>query len=114
MIQIKTRTSKRHTNRRGAALIIALVLLLLVSAISATLIRGFYTDRRERDRSLIRIQAELLQQDYADIIVKQGQAPALTLHTDSFEGTFQLTPSDNGVVVKYYDTANKLIFQSEP
>ena len=105
MIQINARTS----NRRGAALIIALVLMLLVSAISATLIRGFYTDRRERDQSLIRIQADLLRQDFAEC-TNNTQATALTLHTDSFDGTFQLTTNENGAIVEYYDDAKKLIY----
>ena len=105
MIQFNSRTS----NRRGAALVIALVLLLLVSAISATLIRGFYIDRRERDQSLIRVQAELLLQDFAECI-NRGQAPALTVRTDSFDGKFQLTANENDVTVEYYDETDKLIY----
>jgi Tfp pilus assembly protein PilX len=116
MRQANTRISP---NRRGAALIIALVLLLLVSAISATLIRGFYTDRRERDQSLIRTQAELLRQDYAEIITSRGQAPALTaesaltVRSEMFDGTFQLTTGDDGVVVEYFNAENQLIYQSK-
>jgi len=107
-------TNARTSNRRGAALVIALVLLLLVTAISAVLIRGFYTDRLERDRSQIRIQAELLRRDFADC-THAGQAAALTLQTDSFDGTFQLIPTDeNGVRVEYHDAANKLIYSSGP
>ena len=103
MIQINARTS----NRRGAALVIALVLLLLVSAISATLIRGFYTDRRERDQSLIRVQAELLRQDFSACAMS-----ALTVRTDSFDGKFQLTTNENDVTVEYYDETDKLIYTS--
>ena len=98
--------NKRISNRRGAALIIALVLLLLVSAISASLIQGFYTDRRERDRSLIRTQAELLRQDFA------GETLTLPHVSDSFPGTFQLTACENGVVVEYHDTTNTLVYTS--
>ena len=99
----------RSSKRRGAALIIALVLLLLVTAISASLIRGFYTDRQERDRSLIRVQAELLRQDFADR-VNLGQVPALTLHAGPLDGTFQLTSRDAAVTVEYFDNANNLIY----
>ena len=104
-------TNARTSNRRGAALIIALVLLLLVTAISASLIRGFYTDRQERDRSLIRVQAELLRQDFADR-VNLGQVPALTLHAGPLDGTFQLTSQETGVVVEYFDNANNLVYSN--
>ena len=101
MIQINSRSP----NRRGAALVIALVLMLLVSAISATLIRGFYIDRRDRDQSLIRVQAELLRQDFAACAM-----PSLTVRTDSFDGKFQLTANENGVAVEYYNETDELIY----
>jgi Tfp pilus assembly protein PilX len=111
-------TNVRPSNRRGAALVIALVLMLLVTAVSATLIRGFYTDRRERDQSQIRTQAELLRQDFSERtnILRaassdfSGETQTLTNLSGFFDGTFQLTSSENGVIVEYYDSANKLIY----
>jgi len=99
----------RPSNRRGAALVIALVLMLLVTAISATLIRGFYTDRRERNQSQIRVQAELLRRDFADLANRE-KVPSLALQTDSLDGTFRLTATENDVVVEYRDAENKLIY----
>lgn len=122
---IKLNTKK--SNRRGAAVIIALVLLLLVGALSTSLIRGFYTDRRERDQSFIREQAELLQHDFVERTQIQrnaspdfaGETLALTGLSGSFDGTFQLTSTfaetpegtvEPVVVVDYYDAANKLTY----
>ena len=59
----------RTSNRRGAALIIALVLLLLVGAISTSLIRGFYTDRQERNR---RVQSLECQQPTHELLSLVG------------------------------------------
>jgi len=115
----------RPSNRRGAALVIALVLLLLVTAISATLIRGFYTDRRERDQSQMRTQAELLRLDFADRTnILRAASPdftgeTLTVTNPNIDGTFQLTSSitktpedtfDITISVDCYDSANKLIY----
>ena len=120
------KNNARTSNRRGAALIIALVLLLLVGAISTSLIRGFYTDRQERNRSQIRTQAELLCHDFAELAKIQrtiapdftGETLALTKISDTFDGTFQLTstfPEAEGtaepvVQIEYYDETNKLIY----
>ena len=110
-------TNVRPSNRCGAALVIALVLMFLVTAISATLIRGFYTDRRERDRSQIRVQAELLQRDFTERVnllrAASPDFPGETLtitNPTMFNGMFQLTSNENGVIVEYYDTAGKLIY----
>jgi len=117
---------RRPSNRRGAALVIALVLMLLVTAISATLIRGFYTDRRERDQSQIRTQAELLRSDFADRTnLLHAASPDFTGETltvtnpNIFNGMFQLTSSitktpedtvDTAISVECYDAAGKLVY----
>ena len=117
---------RRTSNRRGAALVIALVLMLLVTAISATLIRGFYDDRRERNQSQIRTQAELLRSDFADRTnILCAASPDFTGETltvtnpNVFEGMFQLTSSitktpegivDTAVSVECYDSTGRLIY----
>ena len=118
-------TNARPSNRRAAALVIALVLMLLVTAISATLIRGFYTDRRERDQSQMRVQAELLRSDFADRTnLLRAASPdftgeTLTVTNPNIDGTFQLTSSitktpedtvDTAISVECYDTTGKLIY----
>ena len=120
------KNNARTSNRSGAALIIALVLLLLVGAISTSLIRGFYTDRHARNQSQIREQAELLRYDFAERAKIQrtatpdftGETLRLTKLSNTFDGTFQLTstfPEAEGtaepvVQIEYYDETNKLIY----
>ena len=125
------KNNSRKSNRRGAALIIALVLLLLVGTISASLIRGFYTDRCERDRAQIRAQAEMLRFDFAKRAeFRRAASPDFTGETAvfseiaMFDGTFHLTSNlaENAdgttapvtVLVEYFDSTNKLVYSSGP
>ncbi|MCL2349804.1 MAG: hypothetical protein FWC50_16255 [Planctomycetaceae bacterium] len=115
--------------RRGAALIIAMVLLLLVGAISAAIVRGFYQDRNEHRQSLIKTQANLLQEDYHRRAKQQfnaspdftGETLKLTGISDSAPGSFELVsvagrsghPSGETVIsteVRYYDENDRLIY----
>ena len=123
------RINARRSNRHGAALITALVLLLLVGAISTSLIRGFYTDRLQRDQSLVRTQAEMLKRDFAERAkIQLAASPDFTGETltmaglsSEFDGTFQLTSSvietpdgaEPVVVVEYYNAANKLVLSAK-
>ncbi len=124
-----TRNNKSNSvPRRGAAMIVAMVLLLLTGAISAGIISGFYQARRERDQSLIKAQANLLLEDHHQRALQQheaspgftGETLKLTEISDSAPGTFELTsavdPSGDGTLsteVRYYDENNRLTYISD-
>jgi len=122
------RRFRRSHPRRGAALIIAMVLLLLVGVISAAIIHGFFQDRRERTQTLIKTQANLLQEDYHRCAKERltaspdftGETLKLTGISDSAPGTFELSsvvsPSGDAVIsteVRYYDENDKLIYSAD-
>ncbi|GHV10467.1 hypothetical protein AGMMS50229_21520 [Campylobacterota bacterium] len=106
---------------RGAAAVIALVLLLVTGTISAVLVREFFTDRLERRQSFIKIQADLLQQDYAERVKLLEQSPGFAGETLTVpaapgfpeDGTFQLTADENFAVgTVYRDENSRLIYRT--
>ncbi|MDR1957748.1 MAG: hypothetical protein LBQ54_01655 [Planctomycetaceae bacterium] len=84
--------------RKGAALIIALVLLLFVSALSAAILRQVYNGRLEMQRQIVHVQTDQLVRDFV-VRAEQRLAfdPSYTGGTVTFTnltprlpGTFQL------------------------
>ncbi|MDR1492802.1 MAG: hypothetical protein LBT05_08780 [Planctomycetaceae bacterium] len=89
----------KTSNRNGAALIIALVLLLFVSALSAVILRQLYNGRLETQRQLLYVETDLLIRDMRERAEQRRAAdPSFTGESVTFKelsphlnGTFQLT-----------------------
>ncbi|MDR1382317.1 MAG: hypothetical protein LBJ67_00505 [Planctomycetaceae bacterium] len=87
------------SNRNGAALIIALVLLLFVSVLSAVILRQLYNGRLETQRQLLYAETDLLIRDMQERAEQRraatpsftGESVTLKELSPHLDGTFQLT-----------------------
>jgi len=92
--------SNHHLPKRNAAaLVIALVLLLFVSALSAVIMRQLYNGRLETQRQLLYAETDLLIRDMQDRAKQRhasddsftGETITLESLSPHLDGTFQLT-----------------------
>ena len=94
-----SQTSPNIQNRRGAALLIVIVLLALLAIVAGTVLPQMLRDRQESRKDLLRTQSrQLLDDALRNAEVKRKADPAfsgetLTFGPDSqpFPGTFQVT-----------------------
>ena len=113
---------KYSPNRRGAALIAALVLLTVLGIVAGMVLPQLLRDRQEARLELIRVQSRQLLDDALCNATAKRQADSefsgetLTLGPDTqpFPGTFQVaTRLENDIFageVEYRDQAGKIIF----
>jgi Tfp pilus assembly protein PilX len=109
-------------NRRGAVLIVALVLLTVLGIVAGTMLPQILRDRQESRRDLLRTQARQLLDDAlrgAEAKRKSDSAfsgETLTLGRDiqPFSGTFRVTTrlENNAFIaeVEYRDKEEKVVF----
>ena len=121
---------KPTPNRRGAALIIALVLMACLAIVAGVVLPQMFRDQQESRKELIRTQSRQLLDDALRnaeakrSIDSEFSGEALTLGPDSqpFSGTFQVTTrfANDAFAgeVEYRDREGKIIFtvnrQSQP
>ena len=115
---------KHNRNRRGAALIIALVLIAVIGVITSTVLAQMLRDRREARLELIRQQAALLCHDALRRAKVQRESDTgfsgetITLGSDHqpFPGTFRITTQYQNVAdhfsveVEYRNEKDKIMF----
>jgi type II secretory pathway component PulK len=118
----------RHNirNRRGAALIVALVLLTVLGIVTGTVLPRILQDRQEARKDLVRTQSRQLLDDAIRSAESKRQSDSsfsgetLTLDSDSqpFGGTFQVTTrleADTFVAeIEYRSEAGKVIYLRSP
>ena len=109
--------------RRGAALIIALVLLAVIAIIASTALTQIVRNRQEVQRNLIRQQADLLLRDAlrtAEVqrqtdIEFSGETITLPSEQQPFGGTYQVTTQYQNdrftADVEYRNQQDKVIYQ---
>lgn len=117
----------RPPARRGAALIISLVLLALLGAFSTTILKGMLLDRRVSKTELLKIQAETLLDDSLDRArLRREIDPAFTGETivlaspalqdgGVFHGTTRFDSEKNLFVVDgvFRDRSGKDVYRAE-
>ena len=117
--------SRKPPNRRGAALIIALVLLTVLGMVAGVVLTQILRDRRESQQELVRIQSRQLLDDALRNAEAKRQSDSafsgetLTLGPDHqpFLGTFQLTTrleedAFTGVV-EYHNKEGKTLYTTQ-
>jgi type II secretory pathway pseudopilin PulG len=113
------------SKRRGAALIIALVLLAFLGIVTGTVLTQIIRDRQEARTELIRIQSQQLLRDALRIAEAKRQSDPVfsgetwTLGPDCqpFPGTFQVATrlENNALVVEveYRNAQEKLLYTTK-
>ena len=105
-------------SRRGAAVIIALVLIAVLGAVTAAMLKDFHQSRLQRQQTEAGIQAKLLLADFKERTLERLRAdPAapdeqivLPPFSARFRGTFTLAFESPEIQVEYNDDAGKTIY----
>jgi len=118
-------THKHTQPRRGAALIIAIVLLACIGVVAGTVLPQMLRDRQETRTELIRQQARQLLDDTLRSAEVQrrsdaefsGETFSLGPEHQPFDGTFQITTKYQedrfNAEVEYRDKNGKLIYATQ-
>ncbi len=107
--------------RRGAAAMIAIVLIAVLGAITAVLLNNFHHNYQQRLRQEIRAQAKMLLVDFKARTEARLQAdPAapderivIPPFSDRFDGTFSLTFGSNEIQVDFLDVHGKTTYSEK-
>ena len=109
-------------NRRGAVLIVALVLLAVLGIVAGTALPQILRDRQENRKALVRIQSQQLLDDALRSAEAKRQFDSefsgeeLTLDSEHqpFSGTFQITTNYQddrfNAKVEYRDEKGKILY----
>jgi hypothetical protein len=111
-------THKHHKYRRGAAAMIALVLIAVLGVITAVMLKDFHRNQMSRRKVEVRSQAGQLLADFKERTLTRLQAdPAASEErieippfSPRFEGTFILTFGSEGIQVQYINDLGKTLY----